>query len=113
MDAIQELGYWVFFVNVAYTIVFWTSAWTLMERRRGIYVGMRRSCWAKVGGLCLATVGLLTLSISFLPETWPIKIYTYVTPSFILMGTASLTATIRRERQLGVIAINAIRRELE
>ena len=113
MDAIQQLGYWVFCVNVAYTIVFWASAWTLMERRRGIYIRARRTPWAKVGGLCLVTVGLITLSISFLPETWPVTVYTYVTPSFVLIGAASLTATLRHERQLGVIAVNAIRRELE
>lgn len=111
--ALQQLGYWVFSVNLAYTIVFWVSAFTLLERRKGIYSGNRRSVFSLFGGLAFLCVGAVTLAVSFVPSTWTRVIYIYVTPSFILVGVASLVAVLRHERNLGIVAVEAIRRELE
>lgn len=111
--ALRQLGFWVFFVNLAYTIVFWASAFTLLERRRGIYSGNRRSVWAFLGGFAFLCIGTVTLSIAFVPMSWTRVIYTYVTPSLILVGVVSLVAVLRHERQLGIVAVEAIRRELE
>lgn len=103
---------WVTIVNLAYALVFGAASFTMFQWAGGIYSKARRSCAQKFTGTILGLDALVALFAFAVPIEQVRYVYIFIAPSLTILGTAGLLAVLRHERQLGDVAVKAIRKEL-